>query len=117
MWASSPPRLDLIGPLPDGVHPVDGLDEATTAIVFADDAASLREILTAQGERLDRPSTLWIAYPKGNRTDINRDTLWPMVTPYGMRPIGQVSVDDAWSALRFRPTQDGEEVFTGGGSR
>jgi hypothetical protein len=77
------------------VRPVDALDEATIAIVFADDAASLREVLAAHGDRLNRPSTLWIAYPKGNRTDINRDTLWPMVTPYGVRPNGQVSVDDA----------------------
>jgi hypothetical protein len=99
------------------VRPVDALDEATIAIVFADDAASLREVLAAHGDRLNRPSTLWIAYPKGNRTDINRDTLWPMVTPYGVRPNGQVSVDDAWSALRFRADREGEEAFRGGGSR
>ena len=117
VWASSPPRLALIGPLPDGVRPVDELDEATTAIVFVDDAASLREALAAHGDRLDRPSTLWIAYPKCNRADISRDTLWPMVSLYGMRPIAQVSVDDAWSALRFRPNREGEGTFTGGGSR
>jgi hypothetical protein len=93
------------------------MDEATTAIVFADDAASPRESLAAYGGRLGRPNTLWIAYPKGNRADINRDTLWPMVTPYGMRSVAQVSVDDEWSALRFRADRDGEEAFAGGGSR
>jgi hypothetical protein len=62
---------------------------------------------------LIKANTTWIADPKGNRADINRDTLWPMVSPYGMRPIAQ----DAWSALRFRPNREGEGTFTGGGSR
>jgi hypothetical protein len=31
-----------------------------------------------------------------------------------MRPIAQVAVDDVWSALRFRPLEEGEPPFTGG---
>jgi hypothetical protein len=31
-----------------------------------------------------------------------------------MRPIGQVSVDEAWSAMRFRTLKKGEAPFTGG---
>jgi hypothetical protein len=31
-----------------------------------------------------------------------------------MRPITQVSVDDVWSALRFRALREGEPQFTGG---
>ena len=42
------------------------------------------------------------------------DTLWPLLTPYGLRPIGQVAVDEEWSALRFRPLKSGEEPFSGG---
>ena len=57
--------------------------------------------------------TLCIAYSKGNRSDINRDSLWPIVAEYGMRPIGQAAVD-VWSALRFRPLREGEAPFTGG---
>lgn len=73
-----------------------------------------REILDRRGGQLSAAETLWIAYPKGNRSDINRDTLWPIVAEYGMRPIGQVAVDDVWSALRFRPLREGEAPFTGG---
>jgi hypothetical protein len=29
-----------------------------------------------------------------------------------MRPITQVSVDEVWSALRFRPVREGEAPFT-----
>lgn len=55
-----------------------------------------------------------IAYLKGNKADINRDTLWPIVAEHGLRPNGQVAIDDMWSALRFRPNTPGEEPFTGG---
>ena len=113
VWSSHPSRLDLIEPLPEGVRQADGLEEATTALVFADDADSLRDILAAHGDRLARPGILWVAYPKGNRSDINRDTLWPILCEYGIRPIGQVSVDEVWSALRFRPLREGEAPFAG----
>jgi len=47
----------------------------------------------------------WIAYPKASQmgTDLNRDILWKLVKPMGIRPVRQVSVDDTWSAMRFRP--------------
>jgi hypothetical protein len=52
--------------------------------------------------------------PKANRADLNRDTLWPVLGEYGMRPVSQVAVDEVWSALRFRPLKPGEPPFTGG---
>ena len=109
VWLSHPDRLDLIGPLPDGARIVDRLAEATTALVFGDDAESLRRTLGSQGQHLPTPDVVWVAYPKANRTDINRDTVWPILAEFGMRPIGQVSVSDVWSALRFRPLKPGEE--------
>lgn len=114
VWSSHPVRLDLIQPLPEGVRCVDGPEQATTALVFAESASSLREALTAHQDQLARPSTLWVAYPKPNRADINRDTLWPILGEYGLRPIGQVAVDEVWSAMRFRPLREGEPPFTGG---
>jgi hypothetical protein len=53
---------------------------------------------------------------KGNRTDINRDSLWPILGEHGLRPVTQVSIDQVWSALRFRPLKEGEAQFTGGQS-
>jgi hypothetical protein len=114
VWSSHASRLDLIQPLPEGVRLVDRLEQATTALVFADDAGSLRDLLAAHRDQLARPSVLWVAYPKGNRTDLNRDSLWPILGEYGMRPITQVAVDEVWSALRFRLLKEGEAPFTGG---
>jgi hypothetical protein len=113
VWPSHADRLELIGPLPAGAGPAAGMGTADVAVVFADDAAGLRKILTRQRAQLAKPPVLWIAYPKANRTDINRDSLWPILAEYGMRPITQVALDDTWSALRFRALADGEE-FPGG---
>jgi hypothetical protein len=115
VWVSHGDRLGLIGELPAGVKHADDVGSASTAILFADDAASIRTLLQEHRGNLASPENLWVLYPKGNRADINRDTLWPIVAEHGLRPITQVSVDDTWSALRFRPLRDGELPFTGGG--
>ena len=117
VWTSHPDRLDLIGPLPADVAVAGTPERVTVALAFADDAASIREILSTHGDQLQEATTLWVAYPKGNRADINRDSLWPILAEHGLRPISQVAVDDVWSALRFRPLQEGEAPFTGGKSR
>lgn len=114
LWLSHTVRLNLIEPLPANIRLVDGPDRAQTAVVFADDAASVRHIMGARRSQLERTATIWIAYPKGNMADINRDTLWPILTDYGMRPVSQVAIDDVWSALRFRVLRAGEAPFTGG---
>jgi hypothetical protein len=114
LWSSQPSRVDLIAPLPEGVERVVTLGDATTALVFADDSDSLRKVLHARRDELGAPNGLWIVYPKANRTDINRDTLWPILAEYGMRPISQVAIDEVWSALRFRPLRDGEPPFAPG---
>ena len=105
VWASDPPRLALVAP-PDDVRVLEAVANADVALVFADDSASLRATLARHD--LHPAGAVWVVYPKGNRADINRDSLWPILAEHGMRPISQVSVDDTWSALRFRPLRPGE---------
>ncbi|RIQ24352.1 hypothetical protein [Jiangella rhizosphaerae] len=105
VWISHPDRRALLDPLPAEARVVDGL---------ADDAASARQVLSAHRDAVTAPPVVWVAYPKGGRSDINRDTLWPIVAEFGLRPNGQVAVDDVWSALRFRASKPGEAAFTGG---
>lgn len=114
VWSSHPERLDLIRPLPPGARVVHRPQDATTAIVFGDDAQSLRDALAAHAQHLGASETLWVAYPKGNRSDINRDSVWPIVSEYGLRPIGQVALGEVWSALRFPRLRPGESPFRGG---
>lgn len=112
VWTSRTDRRDLLGPLPDGADYVDTLETGATGIVFADDSASLRTMLDAQRGELTAVTALWIVYPKANRTDINRDKLWPILAEYGLRPNRQIAVDEVWSALRFRPDTPGESPHT-----
>lgn len=117
-WVSATAQRALLEPLPEGATWADDLAGATTAVLFADDRASLAALLDAHGGDLTMPAHVWFAYPKGGRSDVNRDTLWPIVSERtGMRPITQIALDDTWSALRFRPLAPGEEPFAGGRSR
>jgi hypothetical protein len=113
VWLSAREHRPLLEPLPDGATHVTGPGQASVAVVFVADAAAARAVLDKNRAALATPDVFWVAYPKGNRTDINRDSLWPILADYGMRPISQVAIDDVWSALRFRMLKDGES-FTGG---
>ena len=51
-------------------------------------------------------SVLWLAYQKGTskiKTDINRDIIRNLAEDYGITTVTAISIDDTWSALRFRP--------------
>jgi hypothetical protein len=115
VWVSHPEHLPLLTPMPEGVRASDALATASTAVLFAEDAANARKLLAEHADDLAKPAAFWIAYPKGNKADINRDTLWPIVAEFNMRPNSQVAIDDRWSALRFRANRPGEAPFTGGG--
>ena len=115
-WAWPSTQAKLLEPLPAGSRWAKKLGEATVGVIFVEDAAAARAALKKHQDQLARPEILWVAYPKGNRSDINRDSLWPILGEHGLRPITQVSIDQVWSALRFRPLKEGEAQFTGGRS-
>lgn len=114
VWLSDPANLPLLTPMPEGVREVETLATASTAVLFADSAATAREQLAKHTADLAKPGVFWVAYPKGNKADINRDSLWPIVADFDMRPCGQVAIDERWSGLRFRVNKPGEGKFTGG---
>ena len=74
-------------------------------LVFAADSKALKvdakpAIDAAKGDRVS-----WIAFPKAGQrgTDLSRDKLWQLMEPFGIGAVRAVSIDDTWSALRFRP--------------
>ena len=48
----------------------------------------------------------WLAYPKKSsktyKTDISRDSGWALLGEYDFEGVRQVSLNEDWSALRFR---------------
>ena len=115
VWVSDPAQIALLTPMPDGVRESDQLATASTAVIFADSAASARALMEQHRADVTRPSAFWVAYPKGGKADINRDSLWPIIAEFNMRPAGQVAIDDHWSALRFRAYRPGEAPFSAPG--
>jgi len=51
-------------------------------------------------------AVIWLAYPKMSSKrytcEFNRDTGWDVMGQSGFEAVRQVSIDDDWSALRFR---------------
>jgi hypothetical protein len=101
--------LDRIGP-PEGVEAATQLHGTFDFIhVFAVDRATLDRHIGAAHAALAPGGLLWVSYPKGSSkvpTDLNRDVFWEALGYLGLRPVTQVSVDDVWSALRFRPVAE-----------
>ena len=116
LWSSHPSRLELIGPLPAGS--VESTHPSRRPPPWSSPTTPPRYATSWPPTRSGWPdprSSGWPT-PKGNRTDINRDSLWPILGELGLRPVTQVAIDQVWSALRFRPLKPGEAPFTGGRS-
>jgi hypothetical protein len=80
-------------------------DSQGAVLLFAADSKTLMKLgkLVFEAAKADRLA--WIAYPKAGQlgTDLNRDILWKTLEPFGIRAVRQISIDDTWSAMRFRP--------------
>jgi hypothetical protein len=93
-----PPGFDLGAQIPKK-------DAGAAVLMFAANSKQLMAkgkpaIDAAKEDRLS-----WIAYPKAGQlgTDLNRDKLFQLVKPYGIEGVRLVSIDEVWSAMRFRP--------------
>jgi hypothetical protein len=66
------------------------------------DASAAPVVEAAKADRI-----AWFAYPKAGQlgTDLNRDILAGRAKQLGIQAVRQVSIDDVWSALRFRPAK------------
>lgn len=79
----------------------------SNVLVFVNNKKEFLQFLEKEMKNLEPDGVLWFAYPKGTAnvvTDINRDILWKLALDYGIRPVSIISLDDTWSALRFKPT-------------
>jgi hypothetical protein len=54
-------------------------------------------------------SIVWFCYPKGSsknyKCEFNRDTGWQKLGNLGYEGVRQVSIDEDWSALRFKKAE------------
>jgi hypothetical protein len=106
--------LNELGALPEGVTltatPNGKFDQAH---LFAKDTKELKRLAPRALRALKPDGILWISYPKGSskiQTDLTRDVGWDVVRDAGFEGVSLISVNDVWSAMRFRPsTQVGKK--------
>jgi hypothetical protein len=103
--------LDVLGDLPEGAALSTEADGAQYDVVqaFVRDKAAVDKAAPGTLGALRPGGMLWFSYPKKTsriKTDINRDKGWDALNEAGWECIAQVSIDDTWSAGRFRPAAD-----------
>ncbi|MCY9694519.1 YdeI/OmpD-associated family protein [Paenibacillus alginolyticus] len=101
--------LDMLNPLPEDVLVTDQI-ESTEAYdfvqVFVHTLAEVQQLAPKAIAAVTPEGMLWINYPKGTsklKTDINRDSGWQTVIDLQFEGVSLVSIDETWSAMRFRP--------------
>jgi hypothetical protein len=78
----------------------------SNTLVFINNNSEYLDFLKNNLIYIETDSVLWFAYPKGTskiKTDINRDTIRATGEEFGITTVTAISIDDIWSALRFRP--------------
>lgn len=101
--------LDKLAPLPEGLELVASPEGQFDFVqVFVNDLAELQTLLPLAAQAVKYDALFWIAYPKGSAktgTDLNRDRLWDAVSHHHLTGVALISLDEIWSAMRFRPTE------------
>lgn len=92
----------LLDPLPEGTEVTGQIDQASAVVLFAQDQTTLDGLLddwldSGAGARL-----FWIGYPKGGRSDLNRDSIWKDLESRGGTLNANISLSEEWSSVRVK---------------
>lgn len=75
-------------------------------IAFVTTQSAIYELAPVIAQSLNGDGIVWFAYPKQSSKrytcEFNRDTGWGLLGKLGFEPVRQVSIDEDWTALRFR---------------
>lgn len=101
--------MTTLGELPeDFILLTDPEPDCDFVHVFAKNSAELAEWGEKAVASVKYDGILWMSYPKKSgkiKSDLSRDSSWGWAEPFGLRPVTQISIDETWSALRFRPAE------------
>jgi hypothetical protein len=101
---------EQLGELPADVELATTLNGTFDLVhVFVKNKAEVDKYAPTAIQAVKPGGLLWFSYPKKSAkipTDISRDVGWDTVFAAGWRPVTLISIDDVWSAFRFRPLSE-----------
>lgn len=80
--------------------------EIEQLIVFAKDAATLRDKFVPLVKRLSADPLVWVLYPKKSgsiKSDLSMTEGWKPAFDTGLTGVASAAIDDDWSGFRMRP--------------
>ncbi len=97
--------LEALTDLPEGAevaHRAKGHYDVVQ--VFAVKQAEAESRTPAALKALKPGGVLWVCWPKASKlgADLNRDILYRAMHALGLQAVASVSIDETWSALRFK---------------
>jgi len=82
------------------------VSEVDFALIFVKEKKQVENRIETVFPKLVGDAILWFAYPKKSSkkytSEITRDIGWGVLGDYNLKPVRQVSIDEDWTALRFR---------------
>jgi hypothetical protein len=104
-----PGHIEALGELPEGVELADKPTGKFDFVqLFVKDSAELNRFAKKAINTIKYDGLLWICYPKGTskiKSDLNRDVIWELLKQHGLLGVSLISIDNVWSAMRFRPAE------------
>mgnify|MGYP006924839389 FL=1 len=98
---------DLVGAfLEEGCKTAFDQTPSANTLVFVSNKDELLHFLNTGLQQIIPDSVFWMAYPKGTsklKSNINRDSIRMTAEEFGITTVSAISIDETWSALRFRP--------------
>lgn len=88
------------------VYNIDQAKEIEFALSFVTTQSEIDSFISSIDKKMIGDAIIWFCYPKSSskkyKCDFNRDTGFGILGKYGLEGKRQVTIDEDWSALRFR---------------
>jgi hypothetical protein len=102
--------LNRLNPLPEGTTFSSKFIKAYNFVQYFVLSKNNLEAALIKCKKIGDPAAIvWITYPKQSsniKTDLNRDTSFPILKKHGFTVAAIVSIDETWSALRIKLIMD-----------